>query len=1300
MGSDHAEIGTPALSTCPLSKVQSVIRFKDPKETLIGAVVAAVLGLHNVVVRRAKLNRLKEQSMLLPGEEAVWRRKNLPGNELMVVSYEEASTCYHNFFTFARQRFADLRPLLPPFISHSSSSHPPISHLFHYLPSPQQNPCLGTRTGDGFSWESYELTARRASDFGAGLVYLGLKPGDRFGIYSVNNAEWVLAELGGYCYGLVNVSLYATLGQEAVNHVVNHSEMVAVVCSVETLSLLFKILPSSPACKTVIYMQGGGQSPSDAVRQAAEEAGVHSTTLSSLFKALPSAPAVKTVIYMQGGGQGPSDATLSSLFKALPSAPAVKTVIYMQGGGQAPSDADRQTAEDAGVKLIPFSQVEEWGAQNPQEHTPPKPEDLAVLMYTSGTTVSGNGTTVSGNGTTVTSNGTTVSGDGTTVSGNGTTVSGDGTTVSGDGTTVSGNGTTVSGDGTTVSGNGTTVSGNGTTVSGDGTTVSGDGTTVSGDGTTASGDGTTVSGDGTTVSGNGTTVTGDGTTASGDGTTEHIPPKAEDLAVLMYTSGTTVSGIGTTVSGNGTTVSGDGTTASGDGTTEHIPPKAEDLAVLMYTSGTTRACTELMHTSGTTVSAHRGAGALELGVAGRRAEWHWHHGDPKGVMLTHRNIIANTTSCLAGDPKGVMLTHRNIIANTTSCPAGDPKGVMLTHRNIIANTTSCPAVLGTSGVTLGSGDRYLSYLPLAHIFERAALASMYMQVGGLQCLYMQGVAVGLFSGKGVAVGFYSGKVESLLEDMGALKPTVLFGVPRLFNRRVHDKGVAVGFYSGKVKSLLEDMGALKPTVLLGVPRVFNKVHDKGVAVGFYSGKVESLLEDMGALKPTVLFGVPRVFNKVHDKVLQQVDAGSALKRFLFNSAIGESAKVLKAGGAFKSLPLWDTLIFKKDGAGGGTERVFNKVHDKVLQQVDAGSALKRFLFNSAIRESAKVLKAGGAFKSLPLWDTLIFKKVQARVGGCCRVILSGGAPISAATQQFLAIAFGCPALQGYGLSETSAAGTITALEDPNTGHVGPPQPSVDMKLAPVPEMEYLPTDKPKPRGEICFRGASVMVGYYKQEEMTAEVIDSDGWFHTGDIGQVSATGDVCGYVLGTSSVGALFMDLMCALFMCVAGWCEQVNEDGTLTIIDRKKNIFKLAQGEYVAAEKLEVLYAGAAVVGQIFVYGDSFKSSLVAVVVPEKDVLSDWATSSGALSADEASTASLADLCALPGAKEYVLDELVKRAKATSMKGFEVVRGVTLEAEAFTTDNDLMTPSFKLKRPKLKAKYQAAIDELYTTLT
>ncbi|CAI7794087.1 unnamed protein product [Closterium sp. NIES-53] len=966
-----------ALSTCPLSKVQSVIRFKDPKETLIGAVVAAVLGLHNVVVRHAKLNRLKEQSMLLPGEEAVWRRKNLPGNELMVVSYDEASTCYHNFFTFARQRFAD-------------------------------NPCLGTRTGDGFSWESYELTARRASDFGAGLVYLGLKPGDRFGIYSVNNAEWVLAELGGYCYGLVNVSLYATLGQEAVTHVVNHSEMVAVVCSVE-------VSGGERWCEVVCCVE-----------------------------------------------------TLSSLFKALPSAPAVKNVIYMQGGGQAPSDADRQAAEAAGVKLIPFSQVEEWGAQNPQEHIPPKPEDLAVLMYTSGTT-------------------------------------------------------------------------------------------------------------------------------------------------------------------------------------------------------------------------------------------------------------------------------------------GDPKGVMLMHRNIIANTTSCPAVLGTSGVTLGSGDRYLSYLPLAHIFERAALASMYMQHA--------------------VPRVFNRAHDKVLQQVDATPPPLNHFLSHPSPFFPPFQGVAVGFYSGKVESLLKDMGALKPTVLFGVPRVFNKVHDKvlqqvdatppplnhfrshsspfsppfqGVAVGFYSGKVESLLEDMGALKPTVLFGVPRVFNKVHDKVLQQVDAGSALKRFLFNSAIGESAKVLKAGGAFKSLPLWDTLIFKKVQAPPHAYvLLYNRCLHLGFPETRSLSVLS--LFPTSLPATSSPLDNPCLWTtSLPLPPTSLPATSSPLDNPCLWTTSLPLPPTSLpATSspldnpcpppslQFLAIAFGCPALQGYGLSETSAAGTITALEDPNTGHVGPPQPSVDMKLAPVPEMEYLPSDKPKPRGEICFRGASVMVGYYKQQEMTAEVIDSDGWFHTGDIGQV--------------------------------------NEDGTLTIIDRKKNIFKLAQGEYVAAEKLEVLYAGAAVVAQIFVYGDSFKSSLVAVVVPEKDVLSDWATSSGALSADEAATASLADLgmafelnttlptpfhpcappsppchsCALPGAREYVLDELkceiipsspshpctpllslstaapcqeqrstfwitreyvldelVKRAKATSMKGFEVVRGVALEAEAFTTENDLMTPSFKLKRPKLKAKYQAAIDELYTTLT
>ena len=151
--------------------------------------------------------------------------------------------------------------------------------------------------------------------------------------------------------------------------------------------------------------------------------------------------------------------------------------------------------------------------------------------------------------------------------------------------------------------------------------------------------------------------------------------------------------------------------------------------------------------------------------------------------------------------------------------------------------------------------------------------------------------------------------------------------------------------------------------------------------------------------------------------------------------------------------------------------------------------------------------------------------------------------------------------------------------------------------------------------------------------------------------------------------------------------------NGSLKIIDRKKNIFKLAQGEYVAPEKIENVYSRSMWVAQCFVWGDSFKTKLVAVVVPDPDVVLEWAKKQGK------ERVTFSALCKDIELKDIIRKSLTEVGASAKLQGFETVKAFYIDPEPFSVENDLLTPTFKLKRPQAVKKYKDIIATMYAEL-
>jgi len=270
--------------------------------------------------------------------------------------------------------------------------------------------------------------------------------------------------------------------------------------------------------------------------------------------------------------------------------------------------------------------------------------------------------------------------------------------------------------------------------------------------------------------------------------------------------------------------------------------------------------------------------------------------------------------------------------------------------------------------------------------------------------------------------------------------------------------------------------------------------------------------------------------------------------------------------------------------------------------------------------------------------------------------MSGGAPLAPDTHDYLKTVLGCPLLQGYGLTETCACASVMNLDENSTGRVGPPVQRTRIKLVNWEEGNYRVTDKPFPRGEIIIGGKNIAAGYYKLPEKTAEEFytDEEGvrWFKTGDIGQI--------------------------------------HEDGTLKIIDRKKDLVKLQFGEYVSLGKVEANIKGCPVVSNLCIYGDSTKSYVVAIVCPIPDQLKALAQKFG--KAD----LSFQEMCKDKDVTGAVLREVVNHCKLSKLEKFEIPGAVSLTSEDWTPESGLTTAAMKLKRRPLQERYQEDIDRMY----
>ncbi|WP_374983214.1 AMP-dependent synthetase/ligase [Streptomyces fradiae] len=377
---------------------------------------------------------------------------------------------------------------------------------------------------------------------------------------------------------------------------------------------------------------------------------------------------------------------------------------------------------------------------------------------------------------------------------------------------------------------------------------------------------------------------------------------------------------------------------------------------------------------------------------------------------------------------------------------------------------------------------------------------------------------------------------------------------------------------------------------LPLAHVFGKVLTSGqIEVGHVTavdGRVDKIIENLPVVQPTYMAAVPRIFEKVYNGVANKARAGGPAKYKIFQWAAGVARDYAKAT-------------------------------------------------QDSFRRTGQAKAPLGLTAKHKVADALVYSKLRAAFGGRLRAAVSGSVALAPEIGYFFSGA-GIHILEGYGLTESSAASFVNPGEAYRTGTVGKPLPGCEVRIA--------------DDGEVLLRGPGIMQGYHKLPDKTAEVLEPDGWFHTGDIGELSP--------------------------------------DGYLRITDRKKDLFKTSGGKYIAPTEIEGHFkALCPFVSNIVVLGAD-RNYCTALIALDEAALRGWAQEQGI------GGRPYAELVATPQVQAMV-QGYVDRLNA-GLQRWQTIKKFRLLPRDLDVEHGELTPSLKLKRPVVEREYQHLIDEMY----